>query len=117
MSLYCGCEAEPEPGMTWSWWPDDYTDMPFKSRRSRCADESCRKLLNPGDIVAAFKRFRVPETDIECAIYGDDGEIPMAPQYLCEECADLFFSLTELGYCLSHNEVRSAHQEYKEITK
>ena len=30
---------------------------------------------------------------------GDDGEIPRANHYHCEECAGLFFSLEDLGYC------------------
>lgn len=44
-------------------------------------------------------RVKIPDTDIEYRIYGDDGEIPRAPAYLCETCADLAFSLEELGYC------------------
>jgi len=45
-------------------------------------------------------RVKVPDTDIECRIYGEDGEIPLASAYMCERCADLYFSLEELGYCV-----------------
>jgi hypothetical protein len=38
-------------------------------------------------------------------IYGDDAELPLAPYFLCETCADLWFSLYELGFeCVSPDE-------------
>jgi hypothetical protein len=46
-----------------------------------------------------FPRFKVPDSDIEVRIYGEDGEIPLASSYLCERCADLYLSLDDLGYC------------------
>lgn len=48
----------------------------------------------------AFRRIKIPETEVECAIYGEDGEVPLATKYHCERCADIFFSLRELKFCV-----------------
>ena len=57
---------------------------------------------------------KIPYTDIELSIYGEDGEIPLAPFYFCEICADLYFSLFELGFeCLGPGEdMREMVKEY-----
>lgn len=101
MSLSCECEWYPEPG-EWAYYsPNNYTTLET-SRRKRC--RSCKELIDIGAIVIAFDRYRVPNHDVEINIYGEDGEIPIAAWYHCEECADLYFSLTELGFCGSPNE-------------
>lgn len=117
MSLSCSCDYEPEPGATWSWWPDEFTEMPARKRRARCADKSCRRILNPGDVVGEFREIKVPESDVEVAIYGEDGGVPRASEYLCEDCAGLFFSLTDLGFCLDQAEVREALWEYQLLSR
>jgi len=74
--------------------------------------------LKPGNTVAEVPRYRVPDTDIECRIYGEDGEIPLASHFLCERCADIFFSLEELNYCVSAYENQMLLlEEYKETHK
>jgi hypothetical protein len=101
MPLSCSCNYDdPE---YWIWPPDDYSDMPARKRRTRC---SCGAILNEGDLVAAFRRTRGPWSDVEWDIYGDDPEaIKLAPRYLCERCADLYFSLFELGFeCIDPEE-------------
>lgn len=74
-------------------------------------------MIEIGAICAKFKRFKVPEYDIELDIYGDDGEIPRAPWFLCETCADLYFSLRELGFeCVAPDEnIRELVREYAEL--
>lgn len=97
MSLSCDCSDWcPEPGDWFFWPPNDYKEAPA-GRRKRC--RSCGVQIEPGSLCLEFKRRRVPEHDVETRIYGEDGEIPIASWWHCEECADLYFSLTELGFC------------------
>lgn len=95
MSLTCSCDIDYEDGW-WYWVPEDYTTL-NTSRRKRCC--SCHELVEMGSTCAKFVRQRGPRTDIEENIHGD--EVPLAPYYMCEECSDLFFSLSELGFCLN----------------
>ena len=72
------------------------------SRRKRCW--SCNDLIDIGAPALKFLRWKIPETQVECWIYGEDGEIKLAPKYHCEECADQFFNLDALGFCSSATE-------------
>lgn len=59
--------------------------------------------------------YRPPNDDIEERIHGD--EVYMANKFMCEECSDIFFSLKELGFCLSlgsdmHDLLREYHEVY-----
>ena len=94
MSIACHCDYDGD-----GWWylpPRDYATMPALPRRKRCC--SCRALIEPGATVANVSRARSPRSDIEEDIYGD--EVPLANWWLCEACADVYFSLEELGYCI-----------------
>lgn len=100
MSISCSCsEGEYEPGDTVYYSPVDYATFPQRRRRVRC--RSCNTLISPGDTVAEWKRFKIPDSDVEVRIYGEDGEVPMASWWMCETCADLAFSIQELGFCVS----------------
>jgi predicted RNA-binding Zn-ribbon protein involved in translation (DUF1610 family) len=68
------------------------------SQRKRC--QSCKKLINIGDIAVRFEIYKVPEYEIEFSIYGEDGEVSMANRYLCEQCGEIYHNLDELGFCL-----------------
>ena len=113
MPLTCSCDY----GDDYDYYvqsPNDYSEMPIFKRRRRCA--SCGTLIDHGAIVAKFERTRCPQTDIEDAIYGAGPSIPLADQYLCETCADLYFSLSELGFeCVMPDEnMRELVREYAE---
>jgi len=100
MSLSCGCDWEIDPGITY-WYPaDDFEKLETK-RRKRC--ESCGQLINIGDDCVRFKKFKSPDTDIECRIYGEYGEIPRASSYICEKCGEIYLNLVyTAGFkCLS----------------
>jgi hypothetical protein len=100
MGLSCDCG-----GGDYAWWyepPDDYCKLTTKRRR-RCF--SCKELIDIGATAAKFDRWREYRNDIEWRIYGDD--VPLSPEYFCEECADLFFSLDELGFCITLTEGES----------
>lgn len=96
MGLTCSCDYDPEPGDTVWMDVNDYAPLSTKRSRKCC---SCKERIAVGDTCCEVTRVKMPESDIECRIYGEDGEIPRASAYMCERCADLFFSLSELGYC------------------
>ena len=109
MSLSCDC------GGDYDWYyepyePEDYTTLQTKRRRRCC---SCNVLIDIGAICLRFYCHRPPRHDIEEGIYGD--EVPMADKYLCEECSDLYFSFTELGFCINLGEnMLDLVQEYQQ---
>jgi len=109
--LSCSCDFGPGDCDWYYVHPHDYAVLQTKRRR-RCA--SCRELINVGDTITAFERWRDVRDDVEESIYGDDGQVPLASMYHCERCADLYFSLYELGFeCISPNEdVRELVKEY-----
>lgn len=100
MGLSCSCDDfDYEPGQ-WFW--DSMGECaPLKSKRAkRCW--SCKELIPVGALCSEITRQKVPKTEVEQRIYGDfegDNGVPIASKYLCERCADLCFSLEDLGYC------------------
>jgi len=116
MSLSCSCYHELEPGdIRWD-WPSDYSTLQTKRTR-KCV--SCDDKIGIGDVVAQFLRYKVPEYQIEINIYGEDTEHgpPRATHYHCERCADLMFSLLELGFdCISiYDDMRRLVKDYSEL--
>lgn len=95
MGLTCSCDYDPEPGDKIWLEPKDYTPLATKQARKCC---SCKAAIMPSELCAEVPRKKIPETDIEIRIYGEEGK-PLAPAWLCERCADLCFSFIELGYC------------------
>lgn len=96
MSLTCSCDYEPEPGdVCWN-APGDYKQLDKKLPRKCC---SCGEKIRLGEICCEVQRYKIPDTDIECRIYGEDGEIPRAAKHMCERCSDIAHSLLELGFC------------------
>ncbi len=108
MSLTCECNDD------YDWYydtPNDYSLLET-SRRKRCV--SCAQLINIGAVVTKFTSWRRPTSDIEERIYGD--EVRMAAKFMCEECSDLFFSLHELGFCITISDsMHNLVAEYREI--
>lgn len=94
MSISCTCGDG-----DYEWWcePADNYQYLDTLRRKRC--DSCHKLINHGTHCLKFFKWRSPRSDIEERIHGE--EVYLAPFYFCEECADLYFSIIELGYCIS----------------
>lgn len=96
MGLTCECYHESEPGQVIWTAISDYKPLDSK-RACRCC--SCGEKIRPGELCAETKRYKVPETEVECRIYGEDGEVPRASRYMCERCADIANSLEGLGFC------------------
>jgi len=100
MTAYLSCECDED------WYPEpgdqgiskiEYSTLQT-SKRQRCW--SCERLIEIGADVLVFSRYKVPYTDVEIKIYGDDGEIDLANKYHCERCGDIYLSLEELGFCV-----------------
>lgn len=110
MSLSCDFDG----GGDAAWYykePSDYTVL-CASRRKRCC--SCNALVNVGGVALKFTRFRYPAGDIEESIYCD--EVPLAPWWMCESCADQYFNLEALGFCFSLAEnMHDLRREYIEL--
>lgn len=100
MGLACSCpESDFNPGDEFWIETKDYAPLATK-RGKRCC--SCKELIPVGALCVEVPRMRVPKGDVEEKIYGDfegDNGVPLASAYLCERCADICFSLAELGYC------------------
>ncbi len=113
MTLSCTCIYGDD--LDWYWYdPDDYSTL-NTTRRKRC--RSCGALIEIGALVARFERNRCPRTDIEERIYGDGPTIPLAEWYHCEACADQYFNLTALGFCVDPSDnMRELVREYAEMT-
>lgn len=101
MGLSCSCDYEPEPGDVVFYSPSDFSVYSGK-RSTHCC--SCWARIRPGDTVAKFTRFKIPTHDVEVKIHGEDGEIPRAPHYHCEQCGGLYMALEELGFCIHCDE-------------
>ena len=98
MPLSCSCDYDYEPGQKICYHGQDFEPLQT-SKRKRC--QSCKGLINIGDFSVKFDMCKVPEHEIEINIYGEDGEVPMAPKYLCEKCGEIYHNLSSVGFeCL-----------------
>lgn len=117
MTLTCSCgDHELEPGEIYWYGPADFSTY-NKVRATRCC--SCGARIINGDLVGRFHRVKIPNHDVEISIYGEDGEIPRASWYHCEECAGLYMSLTDLGFCVDirHDDMHDLVKEYAAMNK
>lgn len=111
MSLSCYCDFDADiRDHLWIWYaPSDYVTLSTKRSRRCC---SCGTRIKPGQTVAAFDRVRAPN-EIEERIFGEDAEIGLATWFHCETCADLYFSLADLGFCMNlGDDMREIVKEY-----
>ena len=108
MPLSCYCDDD---DAEWYWFsPPGYVAAP--QRRKRC--KSCGDLIGAGATAAEYQRARGPSHEIEERIYGAGPDIPMASWWLCERCADIAFSLEDLGFCVSPcDDMREMLREYQ----
>ena len=94
-------------------YPEWFSTMPERKRRTRC--HSCRTLLNPGDTVAEFLRYRFSDNEVDERIYGS--EVPLASVYYCERCGEIFFNLEATGMCvIIGGNIRDALEQYWDMT-
>jgi predicted RNA-binding Zn-ribbon protein involved in translation (DUF1610 family) len=91
----CTCDwREPEdyvPGEWYCYLPRGYVTLKTRVRK-KCV--SCGERIEVGATVAKIVNYRVPRDDVEA-----EEDKRLADRYLCETCADLYFSLEEAGAC------------------
>lgn len=115
MSLTCSCDFDPSDTNSW-WWegPGTLKVMPTLGRRRKCC--ACGEVINPGDEVLRFRRYRHAKSCIEEDIHGE--HVPLAPLFTCEECSDLISAVEDLGMCYSLGEpIKDQIAEYMEAVK
>ena len=120
MGLSCSNDDyDPEPGDVCWHWPNEVKPLATKRARKCC---SCGKRINPGQPAALFERWKVPESEVEVRIYGEDNwdeGVPRAPWFHCGDCGllTLFLISPPLNYVFMLDEdVRElAKQHYEEV--
>lgn len=107
--LECTCGDIDIDDYAWIYYnPSDFSTLNSK-RRKRCS--SCKKLIDIGSIVLEFERYRRAKDEIEERCKGD--EVAIAPYYLCEKCGEIFFNLSDAGFCLDiENDMNEYMSEY-----
>ena len=85
MTISCGCDGD------YDWYYEMAKDYSSSPKNRRCFD--CNRTIKKGDLFLDGYSY---EMDEEGAY-----EINHKPLCLCERCADIYFNLTELKYCIS----------------
>ena len=99
MPLACYCDDEGD------WFhepPNDFAPMHVLGVLKKCA--SCGATIKPLAESGRFFCFRIAAGDIEERIYGEGGHVYMADRFMCDTCTGLYFSLSDLGFCLNLGE-------------
>lgn len=113
MSLSCSCGEWDGEGWAYN-YVDDFVKLNTKRRR-RC--KSCSTLINIGSDCLRFDRFQHPTDELKAAILGEDYEVPLASWYFCKSCGEIYFNLTNIGYCLQIDEnMNVCLSEYHKLT-
>jgi hypothetical protein len=119
MSLSCDYDWEPDPGdICWE-FPKGFEPLSTKTTRKCC---SCGHKISPGSPALRFRRWKIPEYDVELAIYGYDGDNgpPRAPWFHCLDCGNiaLFLASPPLDYAFRIDDsMRELSREYAEQVK
>lgn len=108
--LSCSCDFNDD---NWYYYkPHDFSTFSRK-RRKRCC--SCNKFIGVGNQCVSFDRYRPARSDIEERIRGD--EVSLADFFMCEKCGEIYFNLSELGYCIYlGSNMQDILSEYWKIT-
>ncbi len=85
MPLTCDCTMDLiEPGQIYyTDGPDDFSVLNTIQSR-KCLN--CNTRIKLGAVVTEHARFKTPKSDVEIAIYGEEGEISCTSKFLCEKC-------------------------------
>lgn len=118
MSLSCYCDND---DAEWYFHEPDlahaYTPLATKRSRKCC---SCKARIAVGDLSVRFTRLKYAEWGtVEARIYGEGCEVDLVPWFMCERCGDLYYSLTDLGFCVSLgvDDMRDLVAEYAEMKR
>lgn len=119
MGLSCEYDYEPEPGDVCWGWPDKMEPLPTRRSRKCC---SCGARIEPGAMSLRFKRWKVPEHDVEIRIYGEDSDCgpPRPPLFHCFDCGNLalFLLSPPLNYGFNiTDDMRELAKEHAEMAR
>ena len=117
MGLTCEYDYDPEPGDVCWHFPSGYSVLGGK-RGKRCA--SCGEKIKIGDKCTTWRKYKVPDHDVEIRIYGDscDDGVPRASSHHCAACGALYFFLDAFKYALRPDEdMRALANEHAEKMK
>lgn len=108
MGLSCSCDFDLD-GDSWLYYhPSDFATL-VAAKRKRCC--SCGELIGIAQECVEFPRVRGARGEYEERRFG--AEIELASWWMCEDCGGLYFSLSELGYCITlGDDMRSLVAEY-----
>ena len=110
--LSCSCVYD-DIDYSWYYYPPSGFSVFARKRRKRCC--SCCQPVEVGAVCVSFARNRWPRSDIEEKIYGD--EVSLAPFFMCENCGEIYFNLSEIGYCIPlGDDMRNLLSEYWDMT-
>ena len=111
MGLSCECGDNEDSDLGWYEKPNDFSKI-----RETAVCSSCQAKIEIGETVIRIDGYRNPDEDeqIQWNI-GEEHEVPLDTVYLCEKCGDLYFSLDEMGFCVSpHDDMDELLAEYHE---
>ena len=107
--ISCDCDGDFDN------WVELYVEefLPLDTKRSRkCA--SCGEKIAVGEHSLHFLSYRQPRSDYEERRFGES--VPMASQYFCESCGEIWLNLDAVGLCVVFGDMRDAQKEYWELT-
>lgn len=112
MSISCAVDCEEAA------WYYIVQDLPLRltsKRGKRCM--SCKEIIKPGKSFFMIKRWREPRTDIEDKIYGEGGEVPLAPWHFCADCGPIYHALEKYNVAINiqDDDLRALLKEFNEI--
>lgn len=114
MALACDNDYYPEPGEV-TWWPATTWTRHSRKRIPKCV--SCGTRVPAEKDCLEFARFKVPDSDIEVRIYGEDGEIPRASKFMCWECGWRYLALHRHGYAINiYDNMAALMREHDDLT-
>lgn len=115
MALSCDYGDGEPSDFAWMWTNPHFATTPV-GRRRRC--RSCRELIGVASDAVRIYRYRLPRDEVECRIYGYDGEVMLAPWWWCETCGGLALSLLEHGYALEiEDDMRELVKEHATLVR
>ena len=85
MSLTCSCRDDYD----WYYIPPQFYCIFDHEWRKRCC--SCHHFIKIGSYAGKFESFKFDESG---------KRENLNPNWMCETCTDIFFTLEELGYCI-----------------
>jgi hypothetical protein len=115
MTLSCDYECDYEPGMLMWHIPNQWTTHNKRLKQKCC---SCDALVPRETKCLEFRRYKVPEHDVEIRIWGEDGDggPARASAFMCFECGWRYLALERHGYAINiYDDMRTLMIEHDDL--